>query len=100
MTSFAGEPAYLASLAPNETRVIPVHGEPAAEFDRAQIISVARQAARPFTVTQVRLVTQYEAYYLDRRKSIAAAGDLCAARRPGPLDVLHRSQKRAHRAGL
>ena len=44
MTSFAGEPVYLASLAPNETRVIPVHGEPAAEFDRAQIVSVARQA--------------------------------------------------------
>ena len=70
MTSFAGEPAYLASLAPNGTRVIPVHGQPAAEFDRAQIISVARQAARPFTVTQARMVTQYEAYYLDRENQL------------------------------
>ena len=70
MASFAGEPAYLASLAPNETRVIPVHGQPAAEFDSAQIISVSQRAARPFGVTQVRLVTRYEAYYLDRQNQL------------------------------
>ena len=70
MTSLAGEPAYLASLGSNETRVIPVHGEPAPEFDHAQIVSVARQAALPFTVTQERLVTQYEAYYLDRENQL------------------------------
>jgi len=70
MTSFAGEPAYLGSFAPNETRVIPVQGQPAAEFDRAQIISVSRQAARPFAVTEARLVTEYEAYYLDRENRL------------------------------
>ena len=70
LTSFAGEPAYLASLGPSDTRVIPVAGEPAAEFDRARIISAVRQAARPFTLTQVRMVTQYEAYYLDRQNQL------------------------------
>ena len=70
MTSFAGEPVYLADLGPSETRVIPVRGEPAAEFDPARMISIVRQAARPFAVTQVRLVTQYESYYLDRENQL------------------------------
>jgi hypothetical protein len=70
MTSFAGKPAYLARFGPNDTHVIPVSGQPAAEFDRTQIISMVRQAARPFAVTEVRLVTEYEAYYLDRENRL------------------------------
>jgi hypothetical protein len=70
LTSCAGEPAYLAAFAPNQTRVIPVRGRPAAEFDRDQIITALQKAARPFALTRVRLVTEYEAYYLDRNNQL------------------------------
>ena len=70
LTSCAGEPAYLAAFAPNQTRVIPVRGRPAAEFDRHQIIAALQKAARPFALTQVRQVTEYEAYYLDRNNQL------------------------------
>jgi PepSY-associated transmembrane protein len=65
-TSLAGEPAYLATMAPQQTRVIPLRGEPQAEFDRARIVEVVRQAAQPFAPAEVREVTRYEAYYVDR----------------------------------
>ena len=70
LTSCAGEPAYLAVLRPNETRVIPVRGQPAAEFDRHQIIAALEKAALPFAVTEMRLVAQYESYYLDRNNQL------------------------------
>jgi PepSY-associated transmembrane protein len=66
LTSCAGEPAYLAVLETNDTRVIPVLGRPATEFDRDRIIAALERAARPLALTQVRLVTEYESYYLDR----------------------------------
>jgi len=70
MTAGAGEPAYVAVLGPNETRVIPVLGRPKYEFDRNRIIAALERAARPFALSQVRLVTEYEAYYLDRNNEL------------------------------
>lgn len=70
LTSCAGEPAYLAVLGPNQTRVIPVLGRPAYEFDGARIIDALERAARPFTLAQVRLVSEYESYYLDRNNEL------------------------------
>jgi hypothetical protein len=64
--SFAGEPVYLATGERNQNRIVPVRGEVAAVFDRNKIIDVIGKAARPYTLVEVRLVTQYEAYYLDR----------------------------------
>jgi hypothetical protein len=66
LTSCAGEPAYLAVLRTNETRVIPLLGRPAYEFEHERIIDALDRAARPFAFTEVRRVTQYESYYLDR----------------------------------
>jgi len=66
LTSLAGEPAYLASAMPDQTRVVPVYGAPAAEFDRQSIVAILREAAQPAALAQVRVVTEYEAYYLDR----------------------------------
>jgi hypothetical protein len=66
LTSFRGEPVYLATTAPNQTRIIPVNGEPASEFDRPKIIEALRQAAAPYELAQVRIVSTYEAYYSDR----------------------------------
>jgi PepSY-associated TM region len=66
LASFAGEPWYLATGAQNQTRIVPVAGEAFAQFSKEQIIEVMERAARPATITQTRLVTEYEAYYLDR----------------------------------
>lgn len=70
LTSCAGEPAYLAVLGPNDTRVVPVLGHPAYEFDRERMITAIERAARPFVLTDVRTVTQYESYYLDRNNQL------------------------------
>ena len=70
LTSCAGEPAYLAILRPNDTRVIPVLGRPQYEFDRERLIDALDRAARPFAFTEVRRVTQYESYYLDRNNQL------------------------------
>lgn len=65
-TSFAGEPVYLAVAAVNQTRIIPVHGEPATEFDTGKIIQVMKSSVQPHSLVDVKLMTEYDAYYLDR----------------------------------
>jgi len=67
-TSFAGEPFYLAADALNRTRIIPVHGEPAAGFDTSKIIHVMRDTVQPRSLVEARVMTEYDAYYGDRRK--------------------------------
>jgi PepSY-associated TM region len=66
LISFAGRPTYLAVATPNQTRIIPIQSRPNAEFDQGEIITVLRRAALPFALAEVKLVTEYEAYYLDR----------------------------------
>ena len=68
LTSVMGQSVYLATANPQETLIVPVLGRPATEFDRKEIVDVLRVAGRPFVITEVRLVTQYESYYLDRHK--------------------------------
>ena len=68
LTSVMGQSVYLATANPKETLIVPVLGSLATEFDRKEIVDVLRVAARPFSITEVRLVTQYESYYLDRHK--------------------------------
>jgi len=70
LTSVMGEPVYVARDAQNQTLIVPVAGEPKAEFDRQSILDTLRRAARPYEVTQVRVVNQYEAYYLDRHNAL------------------------------
>jgi len=65
-SSFSGEPFYLAIGAGNQKRIVPVKGEPEVEFSVERITEALRRAALPARLTQVRLVTKYEAYYLDR----------------------------------
>jgi hypothetical protein len=60
-TFIAGEPVYLA--AGERTEIIPVHGSAP---DAARILEVVKQAVAPAAVVESRLVTEYEAYYLDR----------------------------------
>jgi hypothetical protein len=70
LTSCGGQPAYLAVLQTNDTRVIPLLGRPAYEFDRQRIINALDRAASPFAFTEVRRVTEYESYYLDRENQL------------------------------
>ncbi len=68
LTSFAGEPVYLAALAGGETRIIPVNGEPRAEFDRHRIVDLVTKAAQAGGGAQLSVLEQYDRYYLDRRR--------------------------------
>jgi hypothetical protein len=63
LTSFAGDPVYLAMGARGETRVIPMNGEAAASFDNKRILDIVTNTA---SVAEARLLTRYDAYYLDR----------------------------------
>ena len=74
LISFAQEPYYVATAATHRTRIIPIEGpfqgEPSAEFSQSQILAALRGAASPAALTEVRRVTEYEAYYLDRKNQL------------------------------
>jgi hypothetical protein len=63
LSSFASEPVYLATGARGEKRVIRMLGEPLESFNTGRILNVLNSVAR---VAEARLITQYDAYYLDR----------------------------------
>ena len=62
-----GRPVYFATAAPGQTLIIPVAGQETAEFDRQTMIDALQKAAQPYKITEARLVTRYESYYVDRR---------------------------------
>lgn len=66
LTTFAGEPAYLAVETPRQSRIVPVRGVPAREFDSTQVTRLLAQASRPYGLVEIRVVKEYESYYLDR----------------------------------
>ncbi len=71
---FAGEPVYLASEAPQRSLIIPAlgpaqgpaQGSPQEQFDADRVLDVVASAAKPHTLAEVRVVQQYETYYIDR----------------------------------
>ena len=65
LTSFAGEPVYVATESPRRSRIVPVHAPPASSFDSARIESIVRAAV---PVAETRVLNQYDAYYLDRHR--------------------------------
>ena len=65
--SFAGEPVYLATNGNGETRIIPVRGPPKGSFDAEDVMRVVRNAAGA-SLADLRILDQYDAYYLDRRR--------------------------------
>jgi len=68
LTTVAGEPVYVATLARGETRIVPVSGDPRAGFDPRRIGDVVAQAAGPQGLAETRMVDRYDMYYLDRRR--------------------------------
>jgi hypothetical protein len=69
LTTFAGEPIYLATLTGGSTRVVPLNGAPQAELDRQRVIDLVTAAAQPEGLAEIRVIDQYDAYYLDRRRT-------------------------------
>ena len=63
LSSFASDPMYVATGAHGETRIIRMLGEPLESFNTGRILNVLNSVAR---VAEARLITQYDAYYLDR----------------------------------
>jgi PepSY-associated TM region len=64
--TFAGEPFYLATEDSRHSVLIPVEGDQRTGFDVARLIDIVKKAARPEGFLEARLITQYDAYYLDR----------------------------------
>jgi hypothetical protein len=64
-TKFAGEPVYMATDSTGTTRIVPITGAPKAEFDRDKIMQIVRAAAGT-NLAELRVMDEYDAYYLDR----------------------------------
>lgn len=62
---FAGEPQYIATDSAGHTRIIPMNGEPKEEFDRDRIMKLVQEGAGS-NLAELRVIDQYDAYYLDR----------------------------------
>jgi hypothetical protein len=66
LTSFAGKPLYMAVDGEGRTRVIPVDGPPRDGFDQQEVMGIVRAAAGG-NLAELRVMDEYDAYYLDRR---------------------------------
>jgi hypothetical protein len=64
----AGEPLYIATMSPGHTRVLTLDGQARTEFDHRRIGQIVTRAAEPAGVAELRDLTQYDRYYLDRRR--------------------------------
>jgi hypothetical protein len=66
LTSFAGDPIYLASDGERGSRIIPLNGAPFDGFEPQRIMDIVRNAAVPPGLAELRLADEYDLYYLDR----------------------------------
>ena len=67
LTSITGEPMYVASSDRGESLFIPMTGAAFRDMDTRRVIEAMQRAAAP-TQLDVRQLTQYDAYYLDRHR--------------------------------
>jgi len=65
-TQFAGEPVYLASLNGTSTSIVPVAGEPLVGIGEERIKDVVRKAVKPGELAELRVMDEYDRYYIDR----------------------------------
>jgi hypothetical protein len=68
--SLGGKSFYLATQDPRHTRLIPMAGPPVSEFDRASLVDLAGKASQPTPLANIRLITGYDAHYLDRNHEL------------------------------
>jgi hypothetical protein len=77
LTSFAGEPVYLATIAAGNTRIIPASGCVLRGFGSDAVSRAIKEGLQPASIAELTVLAQYDAYYLDRRN-----------RRPLPVVLL------------
>jgi len=65
---FGGEPYYLARESDRISRILPIQGNSSDQFDRNVIERLVAQASQPAAISQTRVITEYDAYYLDRHQ--------------------------------
>jgi len=66
--SIAGEPAYFATIAPGETRIVPVEGAPVATLDSTALVEIVADALK-LPAARVSVMATYDRYYLDRHRA-------------------------------
>lgn len=66
----AGESVYLATQDSDHSLLIPVRGEPRTQFDVSRLMDIVTKASQSAGVAEARLITEYDAYYLDRHKEL------------------------------
>jgi hypothetical protein len=67
LTSFDGEPVYLATIGGADTRIVTASGQVRTAFDRDRIRKIVTEAAGHSGLAELREITAYDWYYLDRR---------------------------------
>ena len=67
--SIADEPAYFATLAAGDTRIIPVDGAPVASLDTNALVDIVGDALKPVAPARLSVLSQYDRYYLDRHRA-------------------------------
>jgi hypothetical protein len=68
LAAVSGDPVYIATLSPGNTRVLTLDGQVQSEFDRHRIVEIITRAAGPAGLAELRDLMQYDRYYLDRRR--------------------------------
>ena len=66
----AGEAVYLATQDANHSVLIPVQGDVRMQFDPSRLIDIVTKASQPAGLADARLITDYDAYYLDRHREL------------------------------
>ncbi|MEP7354795.1 MAG: PepSY domain-containing protein [Acidobacteriota bacterium] len=67
-TSFADEPIYMATNGEEKTTIIPIDGVPHSSFEPQRVMSLIREAPGGTELADLRIMDQYDAYYLDRHR--------------------------------
>jgi hypothetical protein len=62
-----GRAFYIATVAPGDTRVVPIDGAPAPQFDTAWLMNGISAVAGANQIADMKVVDTYDRYYLDRR---------------------------------
>jgi hypothetical protein len=67
LVTVAGQPTYVAFDDRRNSWIVPVHGDPGAVFESDPIVGAIGNAIPPAPLAEVRIVSKYEAYYVDRK---------------------------------
>ena len=67
-TSFADEPLYAVRTGDGTSRLVSLDGRPIDELNRALIVNIVKQTAPDSRAVEIRVLEQYDRYYLDRTR--------------------------------